>query len=178
MSCESVPYRQNFRLAIEALTSGLAYGAGLWWGSVCLLASFRPNDLSAPYWRGIPQLRADTSGVLAFFAFAVFFCCSEFLRLRRQRPRVSARDGARRSAVTIAAALAVSETVAALATGLVIYLSVNAVTHPVTLSMQATHFAPWPTEGTLRMIALLLCVCSISALRFLLAEQRDKLAKR
>ena len=66
-------------------------------------------------------------------------------------------------------ALAISETVALLATALVVYLSVNAVTHPATLMIHATHLAAWPTEGTLRVAALLLCTCSAAALRYLVA---------
>jgi hypothetical protein len=158
---------QRHSLATEALTFGLAYGAGLCWASVCLLASFRPADLSDPYWSAIPHLRADTSGVLAFFAVAVFLTCSEFLRLsRRQAGTAAAPDssapGERWPAL---AALAAAETVAILATGLVVYLSVNTVSHPASLNMQATHLAPWPTEGTLRVIALVLCVCSASQVR-------------
>jgi TRAP-type C4-dicarboxylate transport system permease small subunit len=64
---------------------------------------------------------------------------------------------------------AVSETTVVLSTGLVLYLSVNAVTHPATLGLQATHFAPWPTERALRVTALLLCICSVTILRYLLA---------
>ena len=52
-----------------------------------------------------------------------------------------------------------------LATGLVVYLSVNTVSHPASLNLQATHLAPWPTEGTLRVIALVLCVFSASQVR-------------
>jgi hypothetical protein len=164
--------RENRLLALEALSSGLAYGAGLCWAGVCLLASFRPDDLSAPYWHDIPGLRADTTGILAFFAIAVCFSGSEFLRLQRRRTGAEAASRVPPDGMKEAAALAASETVAVLATGLVIYLSVNAVTHPVTLSRQATHLASWPTEGTLRVIALLLCVCSVSMLRFLLADRR------
>jgi hypothetical protein len=64
----------------------------------------------------------------------------------------------------------VAEVVAVLSTALVVYLSVNAVTHPATLLIQATHFARWPTEGTLRVIALLLCVLSVGWLRFMTAR--------
>ena len=167
--------RQSRWLAVEAVTSGLAYSAGLWWGSVCLLASFRPDGLSTPHWAGLPELRSDTSGVLAFFAFGIFFGGSEFGRLRRRRPGVAARgDGAPLSGAAAAAVLAVSETATVLATSLVIYLSVNAVTHPATLNRRATHFSAWPTEGTLRMIALVLCVFSVSALRFLLADDKRR----
>ena len=159
------PPRQCCWLVIEALTFGFAYGAGLCWVSVCFLASFRPNGLSAPYWFAIPTLRADTCGILAFFAVAVFLTWSEFLRFRRRR--AGAADIVPYSRLINLVALATSETVAVLGTGLAIYLSVNAITHPVTLGMPATHLMSWPTEGTLRVIALLLCVFSTSTLRFL-----------
>ena len=163
--------RRNWLLELEALTSGVAYGAGLCWASVCLLASFRPADLNAPYWTCVPALRSDTSGILAFFSFAACFSSSEFLRLHRRRTGAGAANRERLGGVKDTSVLAVSETVAVLATGLVIYLSVNTVTHPATLSMQATHLTSWPTEGTLRVIALLLCVLSVSILRFLLANR-------
>ena len=55
---------------------------------------------------------------------------------------------------------------AVLATGLGrLALAVTTVTHPVTMTMQATHFASWLTEGTFRVIALLLCACSAAVLR-------------
>ncbi len=182
MSDRPVTGGQRHSLATEALTFGLAYGAGLCWASVCLLASFRPADLSDPYWSAIPHLRADTSGVLAFFAVAVFLTCSEFLRLSRRQAGAASRRQAgaasRQQAGAAApdssapgerwpalAALAAAETVVILATGLVVYLSVNTVSHPASLNMQATHLAPWPTEGTLRVIALVLCVCSASQVR-------------
>jgi hypothetical protein len=161
-------------LVIEALTAGLAYGAGLCWASVCLLASFRPADLSAPYWAGLPGLRADTLGITAFLAVAVCLTTSEYLRLRRRRDAPAAPHGqvgppAPPAGTVTLLALAASETAAVLATGLVAYLSVNAITHPATLAIHATHLAPWPTEGTLRVAALLLCACSVAVLRFLLA---------
>jgi hypothetical protein len=156
-------------LVLEASAAGLAYCAGLCWASVCLVASFRPDDLSAPYWRGLPRLRTDTSGIMAFFVLAVCFCTSEYLRLRRRRDATEARGRRSVSGTTKMGSLAAAETVAILATGLVVYLSVNAVTHPATLEIRATHLAPWPTEGTLRVTALLLCACSVMALRYLLA---------
>lgn len=161
--------RDSILVALEALGTGLAYGAALCWASVCLLGSFRPDDLSAPYWSGMACLRSDTTGIIAFFVVAVCLCTSEFLRLRRRRvlnAMPSPRASDRGLKVLI---LAVSETVAILATGLVIYLSVNAVTHPVTLGIHATHLVSWPTEGTLWVFALLLCICSVTALRYLLA---------
>ena len=104
-----------------------------------------------------------------FSAVAVCLSGSEFLRIRRRWTGTAAASRTPQGGAKEAAAIAAAETVAVLATGLVIYLSVNAVTHPVTLGMQATHLASWPTEGTLRMIALLLCVCSVSTHRFLRA---------
>ena len=56
-----------------------------------------------------------------------------------------------------------------LATGLVVYISTNAITHPDTLLVGTTHLAPWPTEGTLRIAALIGCVASVAVLRYLLA---------
>jgi hypothetical protein len=66
-------------------------------------------------------------------------------------------------------AVAIARTVAVLATGTVIYLSVSAVTHPATLALHLTHLAPGPAEGTVRAIALLLCACAAATLRFLRA---------
>ena len=57
--------------------AGLGYAAALCWASVCLLASFRPNRLSSPYWSDIPQLRSDTSGIAAFGLAALALCGSE-----------------------------------------------------------------------------------------------------
>src|ERR1700730_13807411 len=159
----------NRWLALEAVAAGLAYGAGLCWISVCVLASFRPDDLGAPYWSGVLRLGSETCGILAFLAVAVCFGTSEYLRLRRGRDvAVSPGRGSSRGTTELFA-LAASETVAIFATALVIYVSVNAVTHPATLGMRATHLAAWPTEATLRVVGLLLCVCSITVLRYLFA---------
>ena len=49
---------------------------------------------------------------------------------------------------------------------LVVYLSVNAVTHPATLGHPATHFATWPTESTLRVLALAATGLASGWLRF------------
>ncbi len=170
MTDQAIARRQTNVLVLEALTFGLAYGASLCWASACLVGCFRPNGLSAPYWNQIPQLRTDTSGIIAFFAVALFLPCSEFLRLRRRWVGGDAFDGPAFGGLISAAGLATCETIGFLTTGLVIYLSVNTVTHPETLSMQATHLASWPTEGTLRVSALLLCVCSAALFRFLRAE--------
>jgi hypothetical protein len=70
--------------------------------------------------------------------------------------------------------MAAAETVAVLATGLFGYLSVNTVTHPATQQIQATHLLSWPTEGTLRVGALLLCIVSFGMVRYL----RPRIAAR
>jgi hypothetical protein len=160
---------KNCLLALEAVAAGLAYGAGLCWLSVCILGSFRPAGLSAPYWSVVPRLRSDTCGIVAFLVVAICIGTSEFLRLRRRGDAVASGPRSPRQIITLSA-LASAEAVAVSATGLVIYVSVNAVTHPATLDMRATHFAAWPTEGTLRVIALLLCVYSIATLRYLFTE--------
>jgi hypothetical protein len=172
-------------LAVEAAAAGLAFGSLLEWASTALVGSFRPLGLADPYWRGVPWLRTDTSGFAAFIVAAVCLLSSEYLRLRRRRSAVSA--GAVPSAVSAGAvppptapggavllAMAAAETVAVLATGLFGYLSVNAVTHPATQQIQATHLLSWPTEGTLRVVALLLCIVSFGMVRYL----RPRIAAR
>ena len=63
--------------------AGVGYAAALCWASVCLLASFRPDSLSSPYWSGIPFLRSDTSGIAGLVLAALCLCGSEYLRWRR-----------------------------------------------------------------------------------------------
>ena len=189
-------------LTVEAAAAGLAFGSLLEWASTALVGSFRPLDLADPYWRGVPWLRTDTSGFAAFIVAAVCLLTSEYLRLRRRRPAASAgavpptasagaapptAPGAVPPVASAGAApptapggavllaMAAAETVAVLATGLFGYLSVNAVTHHFTLQIQATHLLSWPTEGTLRVAALLLCIVSFGMVRYLrprIAAQR------
>jgi hypothetical protein len=61
-----------------------------------------------------------------------------------------------------------------LATGLVAYISLNAVTHPATLQLHATHLATWPTEGTLRVDALAASACAVAALRYFRATRSGR----
>jgi hypothetical protein len=138
-------------------------------GPACLVGSFRDSELSAPYWAGIPGLRTDTCGEAAFVVVAVCFVTSEYLRLNRRRDDAARPAQQPLSSKTALLAVAMAKTIAVLATGVVVYLSVNAVTHPATLALHLTHLAPWPAEGTVRVIALLLCACAASTLRFLLA---------
>jgi hypothetical protein len=156
-------------LAVEAAAAGVAFGGLLEWASTALIGSFRPQDLPEPYWRGVPGLRTDTSGFAAFIVAGVCLLTSEYLRLRRRQrtaPRGAAGPATPAGGVAVLA-MAASETVAVLATGLFGYLSVNAVTHPVTLQIQATHLLSWPTEGTLRVVALVLSIVSFGLLRYL-----------
>jgi len=163
-------FATNRRL-IEAVAVGLAYGALLCWLSTCAVASFRGAYLARPYWAAIPALRTDTCGAVAFAVAAVGLMVSEYLRLQRRQTGVAVKSpqSPRRTELVTRAA---SETVAVLSTGLVAYISANAVTHPVTLGIQATHFVSWPTEGTLRVLALVGCVGSVGTLRYLRAGQR------
>lgn len=166
--------QEKRQLIVEACAAGMAYAAGLCWMSVCLVATFRPDDLSSPYWDDIPRLRTDTCGIVAFFVTAVCLGGSEYLRLQRRRGVSPARRTRtwQLSGGWSLIALATTETLAVMATGLVVYLSANAVTHPVTIGIQATHWTSWPTEGTLRIIVLGLCLASVAALRYLLAESQ------
>lgn len=167
---------KNALLIVESVAAGLAFGSVLWWASTCLVAAFRPQDLPAPYWDGIPWLRTDTSGFAAFIVTAVSLTCSKYLQLRRlddggrnkvtAMPSAATTDRARRTPVQLTL-FAVSETVAVLATGLVVYLSVNAITHPASLQLHVSHLFPGPAESTLRIVALLLCACSVALRRYL-----------
>ena len=162
--------------------AGVGYAAALCWASVCLLASFRPDSLSSPYWSGIPFLRSDTSGIAGLVLAALCLCGSEYLRWRRhaaaecqpggERPASRWPGGAGRRAPGLSGRgplllLSAAETSVLLCSGLVVYLSVNMVTHPATLRLQATHLLSWPAEGTLRVVALLLAAASVAVLRYL-----------
>ena len=138
------------RLAAEAITAGLAFGAVLGWASTALVGSFRGEDLPGRYWQPIP-VRTDTSGFIAFLVAAICLATSEYLRLRRRRAAAACPPPERPAMLLLAAA----ETVAILATGLFIYLSFNAITHPASLPLHITHLLPWPAEGTVRVEALL-----------------------
>lgn len=160
------------RLMLEAVSAGIGYACVLCWPSACFVASFKPNDLGQPYWRGTPNLRTDTCGIIAFGIAAVCLCTSEYFRLRRRRRcPVWISNPVLGDDITLVA-VAASGTVAILGTGVFIYLSVNAVTHPETLEMRATHLMTWPTEGTLRVMALLACAVSVVVWRSLLPRSR------
>jgi len=157
--------RGNGRLIVESVAFGLGYIAVLIWAGTALVASFSDN-LSLPYWPAIPELRTDTTGFIAFAVAVVSLPISKYLQLRR-RSGAPAQLMARSSRVL--AVQAVADTAVFLGTGLVIYLSLNAVTHPETLRLQLTHLAPWPSEGTVRVIALGICLVGVAIRRYLQA---------
>jgi hypothetical protein len=165
--------QDNRKLVVESAAFGLGYTAVLIWSGSALVASFTGGEAN-PYWPAIPHLRTDTTGVIAFaFAF-VSLVVSKYLQLRR-------RSGAPPQPVAwpvqpvarpagVLAVQAIAETAAVLATGLVIYLSLNAVTHPYTLRLQLTHLWPWPSEGTVRVIGLGICLAAVATSRYLRAS--------
>jgi hypothetical protein len=153
----------NRRLIVESAAFGLGYTAVLIWSGAALVASLSGGE-AKPYWPAIPHLRTDTTGVLAFAVAAVSLAVSKYLQLRR-RSDAPAEPVARPAGVL--AVQAAAETAAVLGTGLVAYLSLNAVTHPVTLGIQLTHLWPWPSEGTVRVIALAVCLASVATSRYL-----------
>jgi hypothetical protein len=155
------------RLAVEAVTAGLAFAALLGWASTALVGSFRGEDLPGRYWQPIP-VRTDTSGFIAFLVAAICLATSEYLRLRRRREAMPALPPDRAATMV----LAVAETVAVLATGLFVYLSFNAITHPGSLLLHITHLLPWPAEGTVRIEALVLSAGSVAVWRYLRARYR------
>ena len=159
-------HRSNRQLAVEAAAFGVGYTSVLCWASTCLVATFGGASLASPYWPVLPWLRTDTTGVIAFALAAVSLVVSKYLRLRRSRPGAIARRPVSRRAY-VQAVQAVAETAAVLSTALVAYLSLNVVTHSVTLRLQLTHLWPWPSEGTVRVIALGICIASVAATRYL-----------
>jgi hypothetical protein len=158
----------NVKLVVESAAFGLGYAAVLVWVGSALVASFSDYE-ALPYWPAIPHLRTDTSGVLAFAVSFVSLVVSRYLQLRRRSaaPVEPVEPVERTPGVSLVQAVAESAVV--LATGLVLYLSVNAVTHPFTLTLQLTHLWPWPSEGTVRVLALGICLVAVAVSRYLRA---------
>jgi hypothetical protein len=154
---------------VESAAFGLGYTTVLIWAGTALVGSFSAAEAN-PYWPAIPYLRTDTTGALAFAVAIVSLAVSKYLELSR-RNGVPAQPVAQPAArpAGVLAVQAMAETGVVLGTAVVIYLSLNAVTHPVTLGMQLTHLAPWPTEGTVRVIGLAICLGSVATRRYLRA---------
>ena len=153
---------------VESVAFGLGYAAVLVWIGSAFVGSFGDFQDAFPYWPAIPHLRTDTAG---FFAFAVAIVClvvSRYLQLGR-RNGAPAELAARLRPARVLAAQAVADVGVFLGTGMVLYLSVNEAMHPWTLRMQLTHLLPWPTEGTVRVIALGICLIGAATGRYLRA---------
>jgi hypothetical protein len=153
---------------VESVAFGLGYAAVLVWIGSAFVASFGDFNDAYPYWPAIPHLRTDTAG---FFAFAVAIVClvvSRYLQLGR-RNGAPADLVARLRPARVLAVQAVAEVAVFLGTGMVIYLSVNEAMHPWTLPIQLTHLLPWPSEGTVRVISLGICLIGVATSRFLRA---------
>ena len=157
------------RLVAESVAFGLGYTTVLIWGGVALVAAFSPYE-AYPYWPVIAHLRTDTTGVLAFGVAAVSLVVAKYLQLSR-RSNAPAQPAGKPAARTAGVLMvqAVAEAAAVLATGIVIYLSLNAVVHPWSLRMQLTHLWPWPSEGTVRVIGLGICLVAVATTRYLRA---------
>jgi hypothetical protein len=155
----------NGKLVIESVAFGVGYTAMLIWVGSALVASFSGGEAN-PYWSVIPFLRTDTVGDLAFAVAIVSLVVSRYLQLRR-RGVAPAQPAATPTGLLMVQAMA--ETAAVLCTAVVIYLSFNAVTHPESLELQLTHLLPGPSEGTVRVIALGICLVAVATSRFLRA---------
>jgi hypothetical protein len=158
------------KLVVESVAFGLGYATVLVWVGAAFVGSFGYNDDAYPYWPAIPHLRTDTAGFIAFAIAIVSLVVSRYLQLRR-RNGLPARPPAQLAArpAGVLAVQAAAETAAFLGTGLVIYLSLNAALHPWTLRIQLSHLVPWPSEGTVRVIALAICLVAVATSRYLRA---------
>jgi hypothetical protein len=150
---------------VESAALGLGYATTLVWIGSAFVGSFSGYE-AVPYWSAVPRLRTDTAGVLAFAVAAVCLTVAKYLQLARRGDAPVRRDT---RPAGVLALQSVGETAAVLGTALVIYLSLNEVTHPWTLTIQLTHLLPWPTEGTVRVLALAICLLSVAVRRYLRA---------
>ena len=157
-----------YRGWIEGAFTGLGYATALASLSFFLVGSFRPQDLPMPYWADLGGLRSDTFGFGCFVVAAFSLCLSEYFRLSRiSLARLHHEAENRPSSPLHHFVLAAARTSAAAGTTLVVYLSINSVTHPYTLLIAATHLLSWPTEGTLRVVGLVVTACAVAIARSL-----------
>jgi hypothetical protein len=171
-----VPYSEGVRtrnqgkrrLVVESVTLGLGYAAVLIWIGSAFVGSFGDFNDAYPYWPAIPHLRTDTAGFLAFAVAIVTLVVSRYLQLGRRNGAPAERVPVAR-APRVLAVQAVADVALVLATALVIYLSVNGAMHPWTLPIQLSHLLPWPSEGTVRVISLGICLVAAAVRRYLRA---------
>jgi hypothetical protein len=156
----------NRRLVVESAALGLGYAAFLIWVGSAFVGSFGDFNDAYPYWPAIPHLRTDTAGFFAFGLAIVCLVISRYLQLGR-RNGAPAERVARLRPARVLAVQAVADVAALLGTALVIYLSVNEAMHPWTLPIQLTHLLPWPSEGTVRVMALGVCLAAVAVRRYL-----------
>jgi len=156
-------------LVVESVALGLGYTAVLIWGGSALVAAFSPYEYY-PYWPAIPHLRTDTSGVLAFIVSLVSLTVGKYLELRRRGNLGDTPVKPVSRPAGVHAVQAVAEAAVVCATGLVIYLSLNSVVHPWTLRLQLTHLWPWPSEGTVRVMGLAVCLAAVATRHYLRAS--------
>jgi hypothetical protein len=123
----SSPRRRPIACLIDAGWISLLFG----WIYVAAFAAFNPEKLSE-FIVGFIPIRRDTFGVVCFSASAVLFVLSAVWH-GRTYPLVRAGRFFGGAAM--------------------VYLLVNTVSHPETLGMPLTHFAPWPTELVTLIIA-------------------------
>jgi hypothetical protein len=152
--------RERFQRGVEGGVTGLTYSSALVALSAFVIGSFRPDDLPHPYVGHLVWLRTDTFGIICFFVATLGLATSEYLRRSRLANRRSAI--ASPSSGTIGLIGAIARALTAAGTTLVVYISVNAVTHPATLSLPATHLLSWPTEGILRALSLIVVAFAVA----------------
>lgn len=141
----------RLRAAAEVV---LVYGL-LGWVYVAAYAAVYPRDLSQHIAAVLP-LRRDTFGVLAFAASAV-----AAVVLKASTGRVwTRRDGYARGLVRAVLGAVTGYGLLAWA-----YLCVNSLTHPWTTSMQLTHFASWPSEGSTAVISFAVSAAALFLVR-------------
>jgi hypothetical protein len=131
----------------------MLYGL-LGWLYVAACAAARPQDLAVQIAAIVP-LRRDTFGALCFVLSAV----SAFV-LQLGSGRVWSRGPRLRRALDAAL-----RTVAGYALLAWIYLCVNSLTHPYTISRQLVHFTSSPAEGTAADVGFVLSALCFLALR-------------
>jgi hypothetical protein len=158
--------RDQVRRGIESAVSGLTYSSGLVALSAFLVGSFRPRGLSHPYVGHLVWLRTDSFGIVCFVLATIGLAVSGYLRRSHAVARRSAPAGRAPGAINLFA-IAVARSFVAAGTTLVAYVSINAVTHPLTLERPATHLLSWPTEGSLRAVSLIVVAVAVAVDRTL-----------